>query len=99
MTVSSLERQVAERSGLLVTDSLPQAAAFGDDFLLHGTPHAERLVSLSALVTGEHPGRRTDEEITLFYSLGLAGTELLLADRLIELTAAPPAETPPATFT
>ena len=89
---SELGLEVAQRSGLLVTDSLAQAAAFGEDFVLHGTPHADRLVCLSKIVTSEHPGGRSAEEISLFYSLGLAGTEVLLADRLIEQVAGDPDE-------
>ncbi len=80
---SELDPQVAGRASLLFTDSPAQADAFGENFILHGSVERERLVALSNIVAGKHPARQSPEEITLFYSLGLAGTEVLLADRLL----------------
>lgn len=95
-SASELGLDVAARSALLATDSPAQAAAFGEDFILHGTEHQGRMVSLSDIITGRHPGRGAEEEITLFYSLGLAGTEVLLADRLIERIASASRKSPPS---
>jgi len=74
---------VVERAGLLTTDTFAQMETFGDNFILHDTPYWNKVVELSAIVSGNRPGRQSDEEITLFHSLGLAGTEVLLASELL----------------
>jgi len=81
---SELDAAAAARAELIVTDSRAQAAAFGEDFILAGTDVELAMVELSEIVSGNHPGRSTVEGITLFYSLGLAGTEVALAERVLE---------------
>ena len=66
---------------LLVTDSLAQIDAYDPPNVLVGTPHRQRLVSLGAVRAGEVP-RPAPGGITLFFSVGLAGTEAFLLDRL-----------------
>ncbi len=44
-----------------------------------------RVVPLSALVAGRHPGRRRADAGTVFLSAGLAGTEPVVARRLFEV--------------
>ncbi len=73
---------VAERAQRRVTDSPAQMEAYGEQFILQGTKLVDSVVDLAEIVTGTVPGRDSEEEITLFYSLGLAGTEVLLADSL-----------------
>lgn len=75
---------VVERSGTVVTDSLAQVNAYGDTFLLADTPHQERLIELSEVVAGKRKGRTSPADITLFCSMGLAGTEVVLADRVFQ---------------
>jgi ornithine cyclodeaminase/alanine dehydrogenase len=43
---------------------------------------------LSALVTGRADGRVTDDEITLFKSVGTGAQDLIVASRLLDLAAA-----------
>jgi ornithine cyclodeaminase len=75
---------VADRAGLIATDSPAQIAAL--DFFLDGTDHGRRMVDLADIVTGRHPGRTSDDMITLFCSAGLAGTEVLVADALLGMS-------------
>jgi ornithine cyclodeaminase/alanine dehydrogenase-like protein (mu-crystallin family) len=79
-----IDLEIVERAGLFVTDSLAQAEAAGKRFLLAGTPRAAHLVDLAELVAGRHTGRSSNDELTVFISLGLAGTEVLLADVLLQ---------------
>ncbi|WP_419998786.1 ornithine cyclodeaminase family protein [Streptomyces boninensis] len=69
---------LAERAGVVFTDSRAQSAAFGEPFL-----DPDRMVELGALLAGAAPGRSGAEEITLFSSVGLAGTEVALAAALL----------------
>ncbi|NJC72632.1 ornithine cyclodeaminase family protein [Planosporangium thailandense] len=67
------------RAQLIVTDSLPQLRAYDPPALL--TNNAA--VALGAIIAGDHPGRTNPDAITVYASVGLAGTEpYLLADLL-----------------
>lgn len=68
-------------AALLVTDSTAQIAAYDPPNILAGTPHQQRLVSLGAIRSGEVP-QAAGGGITVFFSVGLAGTEAFLLDRL-----------------
>lgn len=68
-------------AALLVTDSLAQIDAYDPPNVLAGTPYRRRLVSLGAVRAGE-VARPTGGGISLFFSVGLAGTEAFLLDCL-----------------
>jgi ornithine cyclodeaminase len=63
---------------LVVCDSIQQAAGYGEPFYL--PPDA--FTSLDQIVVGQAAGRPSPEARTLFVSVGLAGTEVLLANAL-----------------
>jgi ornithine cyclodeaminase/alanine dehydrogenase-like protein (mu-crystallin family) len=68
-------------AAVIATDCVAQLDAYDPPNALVGTPHHERIVSLGALRAGDvaqpQPGR-----VSLFCSVGLAGTEAFLLDRL-----------------
>jgi len=68
-------------AALLVTDSLDQIGAYRPPNVLVGTPHRQRLASLGAVRAGEVPPPGPGQ-ISLFFSVGLAGTEAFLLNRL-----------------
>ena len=70
-----------EAASLLVTDSLEQIGAYSPPNVLVGTPHQGRLTSLGAVRAGE-AAPTVPEGISVFFSVGLAGTEAFLLDRL-----------------
>ncbi len=70
-----------DAASLLVTDSVDQIGAYHPPNVLAGTPHHQRLVPLGAVRAGEVPPPGADQ-ISLFFSVGLAGTEAFLLDRL-----------------
>lgn len=75
--------ELADRAACIVCDSPAQARAYafflGDDVAL---------VGLDQLVSGSASGRNSAHEITLFCSVGLAGTEVVLAAELLRRNAA-----------
>jgi ornithine cyclodeaminase len=77
---------LAGRADVLVTDSLAQAHGYQPPFVLDGTPHMGRLTGLGAVIEGAVPGRTDPGQVTLFCSVGLAGTEVHL---LAELAGRP----------
>jgi ornithine cyclodeaminase/alanine dehydrogenase-like protein (mu-crystallin family) len=70
-----------DAAALLVTDSPDQIGAYHPPNVLVGTPHRQRLVSLGAIRAGEVPPPRSGHT-SLFFSVGLAGTEAFLLNRL-----------------
>ncbi|MGC5017776.1 ornithine cyclodeaminase family protein [Micromonospora sp. DT47] len=73
---------------LLVTDSPAQAAAYSPPMLAALPPYAGRLRDLGAVLAGAVPGRTGADQISVFCSTGLAGTEVALLDRLVRVGAA-----------
>lgn len=68
---------------LAFTDSVAQISAYDPPNILVGTPQEHRLTSLGAVLAGDAPGRTSDDQRVLFCSVGLAGTEVFLLNRLI----------------
>jgi ornithine cyclodeaminase len=67
------------RADLVVTDSVAQLGGYDPPALLAGTD----TVALGAVLAGDHPGRTSDEQVTLYASVGLAGTEPFLLAHLL----------------
>lgn len=72
-------------AAVLTCDSPEQAAAYPEPFFTGSSP----LVSLADVLLGLAPGRRNRDDITMHCSVGLAGSEVLLAQRLLTRTAHP----------
>jgi ornithine cyclodeaminase/alanine dehydrogenase-like protein (mu-crystallin family) len=74
---------LVDRADVVVTDSPGQIEAYDPPNVLAGTPQGQRLVHLGAVLSGDRPGRQAADQTTLFCSVGLAGTEVFLLDRLL----------------
>lgn len=74
---------IAAIARIIATDSPQQCDALDAPFFLDGTPHRQRLIDLADLVAGHKPARRAPDDITLFCSVGLAGTEVLVAEDIL----------------
>jgi ornithine cyclodeaminase len=72
--------ELAATAAVIACDSPAQAGAYGEPFFTGDAP----LTDLAAIASGRVPGRSTREEITLYCSVGLAGTEVALAARLLD---------------
>lgn len=77
-----------DAADVLVTDSPAQAAAYDPPMLAVLPPYAERLRDLGAVLAGAVPGRTGADQLSVFCSTGLAGTEVFLLDRLARVGAA-----------
>ncbi|MEX2245363.1 MAG: ornithine cyclodeaminase family protein [Dehalococcoidia bacterium] len=78
---------VAEASAFIATDSPAQAEAYDPPFFLAGTPHMDRMVDLADVVSGRVSVPGAVGGRTLFCSVGLAGTEVAVADVLLRRAA------------
>ncbi|RMD59890.1 ornithine cyclodeaminase family protein [Candidatus Parcubacteria bacterium] len=79
--------EAARRAEVIVTDSLAQVDAYAETFFLKSTPERERMMELSEVVVGRQAGRLSQDGLTLFCSVGLAGTEVVVADALLSMKA------------
>jgi len=75
---------VAERAAAIATDSPAQTRAYGAPFFLEGSPALARMADLADVVAGKVAGRPSADAITLFCSVGLAGTEVLVGAAILE---------------
>jgi ornithine cyclodeaminase len=69
---------LAADAAVLVSDSPGQAAAYGEPFF---TPR--ELTHLGAVLCNDTPGRTSDADITMYASTGLAGSEVVVANALL----------------
>lgn len=70
--------ELAEAAAVVVTDSPEQAAAYDEPFFTdRALPH------LGAVLAGDLPGRTGADDITLYCSTGLAGSEVVMAETLL----------------
>jgi ornithine cyclodeaminase/alanine dehydrogenase-like protein (mu-crystallin family) len=76
--------EVALGADVIATDSPEQTRACSEPFFLDGTTAAEHVIDLSSIAAGNRPVRTTGRETTLFCSVGLAGTEVLVAARVLQ---------------
>ncbi|MFI6228190.1 ornithine cyclodeaminase family protein [Micromonospora echinospora] len=76
-----------DAADVLVTDSTAQAGAYEPPMLAARPPYAGRLAELGAVLTGATAGRAGRDDVTVFCSVGLGGTEVFLLDRLVRLAA------------
>jgi len=70
-----------DRASLIATDSPAQLGAYHPPAVLSRAP----AVHLGAIAAGDHAGRTARDDITLYASVGLAGTEPFLLARLLGL--------------
>lgn len=81
-----LPYELARKSHFIATDSIEQVDAYqtySTPYFLHETPERNRLVELDVLVAGKSNGRTSPSDLTLFCSVGLAGTEVVLAREVL----------------
>ncbi len=79
---------LVEAAQVVVTDSLAQLHAYHPPSMVATSSHADRFVSLGAVAANTTPGRQHDE-LTLYLSVGLAGTEVHLLRRAVEHAGQP----------
>lgn len=78
-----IDPRIVTEADLAVTDSSQQLRSYGSLFFVNEAAR-ERISELSEHIDGEG---RSDEDITLFLSVGLSGTEVVVADRLLSILA------------
>ncbi|MFY0804821.1 ornithine cyclodeaminase family protein [Peribacillus frigoritolerans] len=85
MNGHELPIEVAGKSSVITTDSLEQLCAYSTPHFLANTPYEQNIVQLSDIITGKTPGRTSPNDVTLFCSVGLSGTEVVVAHEIMKL--------------
>jgi ornithine cyclodeaminase len=86
-----LSEATVRKCGLVAVDTVATAIAEAGDLLPlleKGRLQPRQLVELGDVIVGQHPGRRSAEEITLFESQGLAVQDLAVAAEVLALAEA-----------
>ncbi len=83
--MSEIPYELAQLSRVIATDSPEQVDSYAEPFFLLETPERNRMVDLSEIVVAKQKGRLSSTDITLFCSVGLAGTEVIVADAALKL--------------
>ncbi|WP_254762603.1 ornithine cyclodeaminase family protein [Natrinema marinum] len=78
-----LPLEVVGRADVIATDSLPQVDAYDRPYVASGADR-ERMVELAAVLEDSDHGRQHTDDVTLFCSVGLAGTEVVLGREFLE---------------
>ncbi|UXS47602.1 ornithine cyclodeaminase family protein [Agrobacterium tumefaciens] len=79
-----LALDIADMASTIATDSSEQTRAYTSPFFLIGSGNENRMVELSDIVAGKAPGRTSADQMTLFCSAGLAGTEVAVASAIFD---------------
>jgi ornithine cyclodeaminase/alanine dehydrogenase-like protein (mu-crystallin family) len=79
-----LEPSIFQRASLLATDSPDQALAFGDQLIVESLTDIPPLQDLATLVASDYSRPVRDRGISVFVSLGLAATEVILANAILQ---------------
>ncbi|GAB3145696.1 alanine dehydrogenase [Micromonospora sonneratiae] len=77
-----------DRADVMVTDSMTQAVSYQPPMLAARAPYLDHLRDLGAVLAGAVPGRTDSRQVTLFCSVGLAGTEVFLLDTMARAAVA-----------
>jgi ornithine cyclodeaminase/alanine dehydrogenase-like protein (mu-crystallin family) len=79
-----LDYEIAWKASVIASDSLLQLHSYDPPHFLSKEQTKNQIVELSDIVSGKIPGRKNRDDITLFLSVGLSGTEVALADYIIQ---------------
>ncbi|EJZ17928.1 ornithine cyclodeaminase family protein [Rhizobium sp. Pop5] len=79
---------IADAAAVIATDSPEQTRAYASPFFLAGSGHEHRMTDLAEIIAGRASGRRSPEDMTLFCSVGLAGTEVVVASAVLDVVSA-----------
>ena len=86
-TSAEIDAEVVRRAGIVALEHLAQAKVESGDLLAAeraGTWDWSRAVLLSDIVSGKAPGRTSDDQITLFESLGIALWDMAAANHVYD---------------
>jgi len=79
-----LDPAIPSICSVVATDSLEQLTAYPEKHFMESSPLKESIVELSDIISAKARGRIGRDDVTLFLSVGLSGTEVMIANEAIE---------------
>ncbi|MCV9942172.1 MULTISPECIES: ornithine cyclodeaminase family protein [unclassified Rhizobium] len=76
---------IANVAAVIATDSSEQTRAYASPFFLAGSGNEHRMADLADIIAGKAAGRGSPGDTTLFCSVGLAGTEVVVALAILDI--------------
>jgi ornithine cyclodeaminase len=76
---------IADVAAVIATDSPEQTRAYALPFFLAGSGNEHRMADLADIIAGKAAGRGSSGDTTLFCSVGLAGTEVVVASAILDM--------------
>ncbi|WP_245516990.1 ornithine cyclodeaminase family protein [Rhizobium leguminosarum] len=76
---------IADAAAVIATDSPEQTRAYASPFFLAGSGNEHRMADLADIMAGKAAGRGSPGDTTLFCSVGLAGTEVVVASAILDM--------------
>jgi alanine dehydrogenase len=76
---------LADVAAVIATDSPEQTRAYASSFFLTGSGNEHRMADLADIMAGKTAGRGSPGDTTLFCSVGLAGTEVVVASAILDM--------------
>lgn len=69
---------------VVATDSMEQLISYPERHFMESSPLRASIVELSDIISAKERGRICKDDVTLFLSVGLSGTEVMIANEAIE---------------
>lgn len=63
--------------------------AYASPFFLAGSGNEHRMADLADIIAGRAAGRASQADMSLFCSVGLAGTEVVVASAILDVVSKP----------
>jgi ornithine cyclodeaminase/alanine dehydrogenase-like protein (mu-crystallin family) len=79
-----LDAAIPSICSVIATDSLDQLESYPEKHFMESSPLKASIVELSDIISSKKIGRIGRDDVTLFLSVGLSGTEVMIANEAIE---------------
>ena len=86
---SELDASIASLVQVVATDSRRQLKSYAKPYFLSDTPWMDAMVELGDIVLGKQVGRQSSDDMTLFCTAGLSGTEVAVASEALRRAGQP----------
>ncbi|OWP57450.1 MAG: hypothetical protein B2I17_00625 [Thermoplasmatales archaeon B_DKE] len=78
-----IDPEIPQICTVVATDSKEQLMNYPEEHFMAKSKNGDSIVDLSRIISSEIPGRKGKDDITLFLSVGLSGTEVMIANEII----------------